>query len=241
MRKKMVSLLCVFALLVGLMPAATRAADTSSGAEISDWIDSTLTNPKVGWGKDGNYDITWYVMAEKGTTTFTLYDAADLAGLAVIVNGTYQMTGDETWNDVPAEMSLTDSTAASSRATSTLQDTFEGKTIILAPGVTFDLGGRLWIPIGYRGTFKGTFLGNAQYGTKITNMVIQTNSGNVGLFGVTDSAAIENVSVENAKITAKLQRGEMAGGIVGSLEGQEGNGETPGSIKNCSFSGTIDI
>lgn len=234
MKRRLLSILTCLALCLGLLPATVLAADEESGAEIEEWIDATLSNPKVGWGKDGSYDITWYVTAPAEQTVFTLYDAADLAGLAVIVNGTYNITGDEIWNNAQAELSLDRSTP------STLQDSFKGKTIILAPGVTFDLSGKLWIPIGYRESFQGTFEGNSQYGTTITNMIVQTSSGSAGLFGTAVCASIQNVAVENASITANLARHNAAGGIVGWLSGSS-TGSGAGQIGNCSFAGTIHI
>lgn len=231
MKKRMLSLFLALALCLSLLPVPVLAAD---GMEISDWLEPKLPNPKVGWGKDGSYDISWYVSAPTGETSFILEDAADLAGLAVIVNGTYQVTCDEVWNEVSATM------GSSFNPDDKLQDDFQGKTVTLAPGVTFDLGGRLWIPIGYTSHFRGTFDGNSQNGTRITNMTIRSSGGSVGLFGQGIFAHIQNVAVEEASITADLSRHDAVGGIVGRLTGREDSTGT-GSVDNCSFSGTIYI
>ena len=122
------------------------------------------------------------------------------------------MTGDETWNDVPAEMSLTDSTAASSRATSTLQDTFEGKTINLMSNLA--LNNIEWTPIGDFGgsdgnQFRGNFNGQNNI---IEEMRLKSNSLG-GLFGNVLLGSISNISVCNSNIN-----GEQVAAIAGTID-----------------------
>ena len=235
MKRRIISLLTALALCLTLLPVSAQA-------DITDWSDPSgqgNASLQKGWSADGSYDISWYTEAEQDVTSFTLYDAADLAGLAVLVNGSYDVTGDEVWNEV--EATLGDATVEEDTSGNPiLKSTFAGMTITLAAGVTFDLSGHLWIPIGYRGTFQGTFDGNSQNGTTITGMVVQSESGSAGLFGQARCATIQNVAVENASITAKLSLHNAVGGIVGWAEGDASDSGSS-CVKNCSFAGTIEI
>ena len=235
MKRRIISLLTALALCLTLLPVSAQA-------DITDWSDPSgqgNASLQKGWSAAGSYDISWYTEAEKDVTSFTLYDAADLAGLAVLVNGSYDVTGDEVWNE--AEATLGDATVEEDTSGNPiLKSTFKGMTITLAAGVTFDLSGHLWIPIGYRGTFQGTFDGNSQSGTTITGMVVQSESGSAGLFGQARCATIKNVTVKDASITAELNRNNAVGGIVGWAEGDASDSGSS-CVENCSFAGTIEI
>ena len=67
-----------------------------------------------------------------------------------------------------------------------------------------------WTPIGTSANpFKGTFDGQ---GYTIKNLVIDGGSNsNIGLFGVTHDGEIKNVTVENAKVSGRLNVGVVAG------------------------------
>lgn len=118
MNHKILAWVMALVLVVSLMPAAALAAGDS---EIDEW-----ETPEAGtegeWTAEDNYDISWYTDADPGATTFTLSDAADLAGLAVIVNGK-----DATGNSVTATMGGENG----EETTQTIQDSFEGKTVTL--------------------------------------------------------------------------------------------------------------
>ena len=84
---------------------------------------------------------------------------------------------------------------------------FAGKTFRLTKDV--DLAGHYWTPIGSNGKiFKGTFDGQ---GYTVKNLVITGNNSNVGLFGVTHDGEIKNLTVENAKVSGRLNVGVVAG------------------------------
>ena len=117
--RKLGALVMALALCVGLLPVSALAAD------IEDWEDITLPQTSGEWTSKNNYDVSWY---NTEGTSFTLSNAAELAGLAVIVKG---LNGQD-------------------------RDFFSGKTVTLATNGTFDLSGKTWTPItGFAGTFDG--------------------------------------------------------------------------------------
>ena len=85
---------------------------------------------------------------------------------------------------------------------------FSGKTVTLHSNI--DLKGEAWTPIGTSSNiFKGTFDGQNH---TIKNLVVNGGStGNQGLFGVTHNGEIENLVVENAKVSGRTNVGVVAG------------------------------
>ena len=108
-RKLLSSIVALTFALSVLLPSGTgltaRAADSTSGS----------------WGSSDNYDTGWYD-AHSGDTNFTITSAAQLAGLAQLVNH-----GDAATRNAPFN--------------------FTGKTVTL--GADIDLSGHYWVPIGY--------------------------------------------------------------------------------------------
>ena len=169
----------------------------------------------------GGIDTTWYDPAE---TEYTINSAEALAGFAAIVNGTAEPDA------VPYGATAT-----------TIQDTFEGKTVKLAADL--DLNNIPWTPIGtfkydrdaqkYADivAFKGTFNGQ---GHTIYNLKINTpDVEGAGLFASVEAATIVNLTMNNVDIVA----GSHAGAIVGRAH-------TYGkltTITNCHVTGKISI
>ena len=86
-------------------------------------------------------------------------------------------------------------------------NTYSGKTVVLNADI--DLGGVEWTPIGNSSNkFQGTFDGN---GKTISNLVITGTKSDVGLFGFTTNGEIKNLTVENAKVSGRLDVGVVAG------------------------------
>ena len=92
-------------------------------------------------------------------------------------------------------------------------NTYANKYIKLTANV--DLSGENWEPIG-RGDkpFKGKFDGGSKEGVVVSNLKIEKGLSNtasnsyVGLFGyLTDSAKLENLTIENAKVKGSLYIG----------------------------------
>lgn len=217
MRKRILSMLCVFALCLTLLPVSALADD------VSDW-ETTSPTTSGGWTKTGNYDTSWFngKDAPAGTEDdpYIISDADDLAGLSVIVNG----------------LSTYEKKAYS----------FKDKYIKIADDATIDLAAHEWTPIGTKSNvyggdipepdgsssttsttawFKGHFDGN---NVPIKNLRI-TNSDNdvVGLFGYALEAVIEDVTLEDAYISAvNVKDGTYVGGIVALSDGSTVQGCT---------------
>ncbi len=112
---------------------------------------------------------------------------SELAWLAAAVNGT--LDEDYTRSTVEA-------------------NNFAGKTFRLTKDI--DLGGEPWTPIGdSEHIFKGTFDGQ---GHTIKNLVVNGGSNsNMGLFGVTHDGELKNFTLENAKVSGRLNVGAVCG------------------------------
>ena len=200
MKKRGWSLFLALVLCLSLLPATAWAeGDEGTGdteAQTEKWADSA--------------DTKWYTEATEGTTEFTISTAAQLAGLAVLVNGTAE--------------------GYSSGVT------FQGKTITL--GDSINLSGKEWTPIGNSNTkqFQGTFDGQ---GNTVSKLYININNNSiiparVGLFGyVGTSGKVQNLNV-TGEVTASSgsSNGSVyTGGVVGDTNGA--------TVENCSFSGTV--
>lgn len=183
LQRKACSLLCVLALLISLVPASAWAGDPN----IEPWTPpSAPENPTVEngtWTDSGHYDTSW-CDNNPNAIEFTLNDAADLAGLAVIVNG---LNGHA-------------------------KDNFADKTIKLADNGTFNLSAHTWTPIGTSSSmFAGTFDGS---GATITGLTILDASGYNGLFAFVNSATIKNIELTDGNISLSSEQRTRVGGIV---------------------------
>jgi LPXTG-motif cell wall-anchored protein len=170
--KKLTSYLLILTTL--LMLTVTYAVGTTAAA----WDGKSI-------------DTSWYNTTD---TEFTLTTAAELAGLAAIVNG---------------------------NATGIDPDDFTGKTIKL--GADIDIGGYDWTPIGTRdgssGAFRGTFDGQ---GHIISNLSFYVDAARktmdgayIGFFGLISGTAM-NLHFANAVFinTAPLNSGIIAGRLL---------------------------
>ena len=140
---------------------------------------------------DGNTDLNVWngtlieepAVSTSEENTYEIYNPTQLAWLAAAVNG-----------------GLPESRAVAPQS-------FEGKTFKLMNDI--DLGGHDWTPIGTSAKpFKGTFDGQ---GHIIKNLVVSGNNSNVGLFGVTHDGEVKNFTVQDAKVSGRLNVGVVAG------------------------------
>ncbi len=151
-------------------------------------------------------DISWYT---EGETSYTISTAAELAGLAKLVNEGIAFC-DKDFNSVII----------------TLDD-------------DIDLDGKMWTPIGggeANKTFAGIFDGG---NNTISNLIVTSSYGNVGLFGRCAmnadfglSAEVKNFTVYNAIVKASGQ--DAVGAAVGY-------GHTELKVTNVNVTGTLDI
>jgi hypothetical protein len=179
------------------------------------------------WTSPGVYDSGWY---GNGTaSTYTVSTAAQLAGLAVLVNGLNGIA--------PAD--------------------FSGKTVKLAASI--DLSANLWTPIGTADIdtmemqpFSGTFDGGKN---AISGLHTNDSTKNVqGLFGYADGhSTIENAGVVNGDVIGHQYTGSIAGMSEGSIancyntgavSGANDNvggiaGDAEGTVTNCYNTGTV--
>lgn len=195
MKRRILSIFCVLTLCLTMLPVTSLADE-----------------PKDNWTNSGNYDISWY--SEGTATAYSISDAADLAGLAVLVNGLNGQTATD----------------------------FSGVTITLTDNI--DLSGHYWSPMGtstsnyFKGTFDGdghtisnltintdaNYVGlfgatsgatlknvtldepqvqNSAGGTSYTGALVGFMAGN----GTTEYCAVTNGSVSSA--------GQYVGGLIG--------------------------
>ncbi|MCD8294222.1 MAG: hypothetical protein LUE27_03090, partial [Clostridia bacterium] len=145
------------------------------------------------------------------TAEVSVSTAAQLAGLAAYVNGEYD-------------------------STTTVDSTLSEVEITLDADI--DLTSKDWTPIGDNdGTtsipFSGSFDGN---GYTISNLTVDSDDSEIGLFGYTDTAEITGVTINNVSLSGT--------GGVGAIIGQcdmHGSETTCTKVSNCSVTGLIQI
>ena len=172
----------------------TMAADTNDAATDS-WSDDTYT------------DTQWY---DKSETEFILQDAADLAGLAKLVNSSNTFEGKTV-----------------SLLANTVYDISAHEWTPIGTGTRDESG-----IIEDSNTFNGTFNGN---GATISGLTITSNSSNkddgVGFFGIVSGGTVENLNFTNVNIS--VSNSEMAGTVIGMMI----DGAT---VKNCTVGSDSD-
>ena len=167
--------------------------------------------------------VEWFTGAAAGTKNFSISTADELAGLAMIVNGTAK-DGEGKY----------------------VRHEFDGDTVMLTNNINLSVYsvGEGWVPIGSGAilplltpgeitsridlSFRGTFDGG---GKVISNLTINRPfSGRwQGLFGLIEGGSVKNLGLENVNITAG---GIYVGAIVGLL--RDG-----GLVAGCYSTGTV--
>jgi len=165
---------------------------------------------------NGKADTTWYI-DYKDETEFTIRTAEELAGLARLVNGTYNMSGKtvKLGNDI----ALNDTTGWRDWATS-------------------NAGLEQWtvIGIGTLESFQGTFDGD---GHVISGIYINSESDYQGLFGNFGywGGTIKNLGV----VASHIKGGNCVGSLVGYNNGGGAiiNSYATGNVKGSSYVGGL--
>lgn len=172
---------------------------------------------------DGTDDTSWYEN-NKGTTEFSIGTAAELAGLAKLVNGGTNFSG--------KTIKLT--------ADILLNELDEDGMPRVAEGQTEPHN---WTPIGKyvssrsKKPFSGTFDGQ---GHTISGLYINLSnrSGNLyqGLFGYCSGGIVQNLIV-----TGSVAVTGSTGPSIQYVAGIVGYGANSSAVKNCGFYGTINV
>lgn len=173
--------------------------------------DISLLNDENGtdvW--DGTDDTSWYEN-NKDATEFSIGTAAELAGLAALVNGTAK---DADNNSIDAV-------------------NFSRKTIKLTADI--DLNNQAWTPIGNENgfdaelAFSGTFNGD---GYTVSGLNVP-DTYFPGLFGQISTSAV----VQNLIVKGSVTGGDEASGTWAEAAGVAAYND--GCIQNCGFYGTV--
>ena len=195
MKRRLFSLLMVLCLMLSLVPAAFAAEEEPPTIEP---------------------DYSWYSAT---ASSYIISDAADLVGLANIVNGT---DGETAYN-------------------------FSGKTITISADVNaaIDFGGAVLTPIGtYTKDFRGTFDGN---GKTIKNASILCTGETLwaGFFGCVNGGTVKNpilddIDVENktAKSDANDAQQSVSGVAIGLIR-NKGTADNITVLASCSVTGAF--
>ena len=158
---------------------------------------------------DGTVDTNWY---DASKDTFEISTAAELAGLATLVNGTAK---DADNNSIAAV-------------------NFSGKTIKLTADI--DLNNQAWTPIGNGDScaFSGTFDGDQHI---ICGLNVKIKSGSyAGLFGYVYDGTVENLTAEGSVESA----GEAyIAGIVGMLNRESEDPAVKNCVSRVAVSETV--
>ena len=158
---------------------------------------------------NGTVDTNWY---DASKDTFEISTAAELAGLATLVNGTAK---DADNNSIAAV-------------------NFSGKTIKLTADI--DLNNQAWTPIGNGDScaFSGTFDGDQHI---ICGLNVKIKSGSyAGLFGYVYDGTVENLTAEGSVESA----GEAyIAGIVGMLDRESEDPAVKNCVSRVAVSETV--
>lgn len=202
MRKRILSLCMALALCLGLLPATALAADGG-----------VSTTSVSGW--DGTADTSWYTGYESDSD-YTITSAAELAGLAQLVNGGDDFSGKTITLTVNIDLNP-EYTYDAAAGTWTNKSSGQSGT-----------PSHSWTPIGVVGkTFSGTFDGGD---CEISGLYINDAADQQGFF----YSLAAGGTVRNLRISGAVTGGSYVGGLAG---------RNHGTIENCqsavSISGTV--
>lgn len=262
--KKVISFVVFLGIMVTMFPSPVNNTIIARGnnekyiSEIN--IEATSAS---NWSDEGKYNSIFYSNIKESykdnynteATALEIHNAEELAAFSRFVNTPSE--GAEPEHSFEGKfvklMSNIDLNGTVPKISESKPDSNKKVTITISNPDNKQSGlENAWIPIGLYNDnalkltrpFKGHFDGNNK---KVSNMVVLVDSGmisetgkveiGVGLFGVTNSAEIKNVSVEgNSFVISKASVGSKvafricSGGIVGKLEGSA-------KISNCSTKG----
>ena len=130
----------------------------------------------------------------------SLYNGKKGNKLSVTVGGETKVDGDKYY------IATKDALAAFANAVNS-GNSYSKKTVYLTADI--DLNNEEWTPIGNStNKFEGTFDGDNH---TISNLTITGNNSNAGLFGFTTNGEVKTLTVNNAKVSGRLNVGVVAG------------------------------
>lgn len=228
LQRKACSLLCIIALLTSLVPMSAWAGDLN----ITAWQEPTPpTTANGSWTEENNYNTSWYDN-NQSATEFTLNDAADLAGLAVLVNGGNTFAGKtitlkagetfdlsaHTWTPIGTSSSMFAGTFDGSGATIT------GLTILDASG--------------YNGLFA--FVNSATIkNAKLTDGYISLSSNRYTRVGGIVCYVAGTTMIENCSFGGTIDASDGSSKEYNNIGGIVGQTYSEVIIKDCRTDGTI--
>ena len=168
--------------------------------------DSTLHLKFKIW--DGTIDTEWYT-GHESDESYSISTAAELAGLAQLVNGGNNFSG--------KTITLTD-------------DIVLNEKVLNDDGTPNEGPFHEWTAIGtsFSNSFQGTFDGG---GHTISGVYINGNSDNQGLFGyVSNDGTIQNVGVVDSYVKGNMNVGGVVGYADSSVSGCYNTGTVSGGI-----------
>ena len=227
MKKRGWSLFLALVLCLSLLPATAWA----EGGEDAGDTETTTVN----WTDAGNYDTSWY---DESKSEFTISTAAQLAGLASLVNGGNNFSGKTI--KLGAEIDLNNKawtpigkyTGYATTADPVFQGTFDGQGHTVS-GLCVNINATgYYTSGGLFGYVKSGTVQNVNVSGKIT--VESNNYVYVGgVVGRAENTTVENCSFSGAVTgTGTGNGGLRVGGVVGYAYGST-------TVKNCSNSGVV--
>ena len=202
--------------------AVTIDADTAyyfyyvtDGATISARYEARTQTVGTSWTSAGNYDISWYT---SGSNPYTISTAAQLAGLAYLVNSGTNFSGQTVNLGISVDISAYPWTAIGKNLKS-FNGIFDGQNNVV---------NSMYINASaeYQGLFGYTYGGTVKNLGVVNGFVKSGNNRVGGVIGYSDS------SVQNCYNTGfVISSGHYVGGVVGQTNS--------GSVLNCYNTGSV--
>ncbi len=193
-----------------------RSDPSKAGAFIGSvqYNDYTLNNVHFAGNVNGGYDTNWKMVGAQndGIGSLKITNSETVFGNGFETTVVWDSEGSATLKDV--KIYNRDGLIWFANAVNGGY-AFENITVTLASNI--DLGGMYWSPIGSSDhPFKGTFNGGDH---TISNLTVNSDTDNAGLFGSIDNAQIINLKLYAPTVTGKNNVGALVGHVNGSENG----------------------